>query len=97
MGLTFEEEKEGRKVVAVKFRFKQTVVSQVVNEKTGKVTSIYEKPKAIALKKTKEVSDKYKKSSNTIEEQMSLDDPKSGLKPVKNIMLSLLDKFRSQK
>ena len=45
MGLRFEELKEGRKIVAVKFFFKQTIVTQVTNQKTGKTTNIYSKPK----------------------------------------------------
>ncbi len=45
MGLRFEELKEGRKIVAVKFFFKKTVVTQVTNQKTGKTTNIYSKPK----------------------------------------------------
>lgn len=35
MDLRFEEEKEGRKVVAVKFFFKKTLVHKVTNQKTG--------------------------------------------------------------
>ena len=45
LGLRFEEQKEGRKVVAIKFFFKPTIVTQVINQKTGKTTNIYSKPK----------------------------------------------------
>ena len=44
MGLRFEEEKKGRKVVAVKFFFKQTIVTQATNQKTAKTTNIYSRP-----------------------------------------------------
>ena len=53
MGLRFEEQKEGRKVVAVKFFFKQTIVTQVTNQKTGKTTNIYSKPKTQTSTKKK--------------------------------------------
>jgi plasmid replication initiation protein len=44
IGLEFEEIKEGRKVVAVKFSFKKTLVYEIVNEKTGVKKNIYQKP-----------------------------------------------------
>jgi plasmid replication initiation protein len=55
MNLTFEEEKRGRKIVAVKFLFKQTQVIQRFDQK-GKVHNEYIKPKAkIILSKPKSV------------------------------------------
>lgn len=55
LGLRFEEIKEGRKVVAVKFFFKPFIPKQVTNQITGEVTTIYEKPKQknISTKKTR--------------------------------------------
>ncbi|MCW5952321.1 MAG: replication initiation protein [Propionibacteriaceae bacterium] len=53
IGLTFEEIKEGRKVVAVKFSFKKTIVNKVANQKTGKITNVYEKPKTRSLQRIK--------------------------------------------
>ena len=46
MDLRFEEIKEGRKVVAVKFLFKKTLVHKVTNRKTGIEKNVYVKPKA---------------------------------------------------
>jgi plasmid replication initiation protein len=60
IGLRFEEIKEGRKVVAVKFFFKPFIPKQVTNHITGEVTTIYEKPKksVIPSKKTRKPKDK---------------------------------------
>ena len=46
MDMRFEEIKEGRKVVAVKFLFKKTLVHKVTNRKTGIEKNVYVKPKA---------------------------------------------------
>jgi plasmid replication initiation protein len=53
MDMRFEEIKEGRKVVAVKFLFKKTLVHKVTNRKTGIEKNVYVKPKA-RIKKKKE-------------------------------------------
>lgn len=45
MGLSFKEFKEGRKVVAIEFLFKKTIVQRVINPKTGISSNIYVKPK----------------------------------------------------
>ena len=45
MNLRFEEIKEGRKVVAVKFFFQQILVNKVINQKTGAVSNVYTKHK----------------------------------------------------
>jgi len=55
MGLSFEEEKEERKVVAVKFSFKKTTVHKVVNQYTGKTRNVYTKPKAKVLEQKERV------------------------------------------
>lgn len=44
INLTFEEIKEGRKVVAVKFLFKPTFIRKVVNSHTGEEVNHYIKP-----------------------------------------------------
>lgn len=44
MGLNFEEIKEGRRVIAVKFSFKKTIVYEAINQKTGMKKNIYQKP-----------------------------------------------------
>lgn len=46
MCLNFEEIKEGRRVQAVKFTFKKTIVMKTVNKITGLPQNIYDKPKA---------------------------------------------------
>lgn len=55
MGLRFEELKQGRKVVSIKFFFKPTIVSQVTNQKTGKTTNIYKKPRALVKSKNPKI------------------------------------------
>jgi plasmid replication initiation protein len=94
MGLRFEEIKEGRKVVAVKFFFKQTIVTQVINQKTGKTTNIYSKPKTQTsiIKKASLAS-----SSNILEGQLSFVELKPEAKPMKSIFSSFLSKFTSSK
>jgi plasmid replication initiation protein len=98
MGLRFEEQKEGRKVVAVKFFFKQTIVTQVTNQKTGKTTNIYSKPKSQpgARKKVNQSSG-LPSSSEILEDQLSFTDLKTEVKPMKSILSSILSKFTSSK
>ena len=76
MGLRFEELKEDRKVVAVKFFFKQTIVSQVTNQKTGKITNIYNKPKAQSCSKKKQNNNSLQKSIDILDGQLSLNNSK---------------------
>jgi plasmid replication initiation protein len=96
MGLRFEELKEGRKVVAVKFFFKKTIVTKVTNQKTGKVINIYSKPKTqIGIRK--DTIDDSQKSLDVLDGQLSFDDLKSETKPMKNILSSLFEKFISPK
>lgn len=105
--LRFEEIKEGRKVVAVKFIFKQFIPKQLTNTITGDLTTVYEKPKQ------NNVSKKIKKSKSKIDElniipnQMNFDDIKKELiidnnienskiqnqpRSIKNILSSLFSK-----
>jgi len=44
LNLGFEEIKEGRKVVAVKFVFKKTRIHKIIDQKTGVERNFYEKP-----------------------------------------------------
>ena len=53
MNLRFEEIKEGRKVVAIKFFFKPVMINKVINQKTGVISNVYLKPK-VRAKKQKE-------------------------------------------
>ena len=90
MNLRFEELKEGRKVVAVKFKFKKTLIHKVTNQKTGVEKNVYIKPA---------VQKKQKKKSYTIhpdisDKQLKLKELKQEAKPVKSILSKFLDKFK---
>lgn len=97
MGLRFEELKEGRKVVAVKFFFKQTIVTQVTNQKTGKTTDIYSKPKTQTNTRKKVKQASLESSPDVLEGQLSFRELKPEAMPVKSILSSLLSKFTSSK
>ena len=97
IGLRFEELKEGRKVVAVKFFFKQTVVTQVTNQKTGKTTNIYSKPKAKTNTRNKVKQASLANSLDILEGQLSFMELKPEVKPMKSILSFLLSKFTSSK
>ena len=85
MDLRFDEIKEGRKVVAVKFLFKKTLVHKVTNRKTGIEKNVYVKPKA-RIKKKQSIPE-------VLEGQLSFDDLKDDPKSIKSVMSSLLTKF----
>jgi plasmid replication initiation protein len=97
MDLSFEEIKEGRKVASIMFTFKPTKVTQVVNQKTGQTTNIYDKPKRqVNIKKrVKQVS--LLDPQEVSEEKLSFTEPKPEVKPMKNILSSLLSKFMPSK
>ena len=98
IGLRFEEQKEGRKVVAVKFFFKQTIVTQVTNQKTGKTTNIYSKPRAQKISiARKGKQDILSSSQDVLEGQLSFMELKPEVKPMKSILSSILSKFTSSK
>ena len=95
MNLTFEEIKTGRKIVAVKFLFKQTQVIQRL-DKNGQVHNEYIKPKA-KIKPPKPKSVKHTKkivqqSDSTPELLKTETEPMQA----KNIFMSLLDKMKSK-
>ncbi len=85
------------KIVAVKFFFKQTIVTQVTNQKTGKTTNIYSKPKTQTSTKKKVEQASLSSSPNVLEEQLSFVEFTPEVKPMKNILSSLLSKFTSSK
>ena len=100
MGLRFEELKEGRKVVAVKFFFKKTIVHKVTNQLTGEVTNVYSKPKALIKPQTKiprKTVQKLPTTSDIVEEQLAIKNTTSDATPVKNILSSLLARFNLSK
>ena len=92
MDLRFEEEKEGRKVVAVKFFFKKTLVHKVTNQKTGISKNVYQKPKLLVKKKKGEVK---QINSDILEGQLSFNDLKTNdkAKPMNSVITSLLAKI----
>lgn len=85
MNLDYEEIKEGRKVVAIKFIFRKTRVHKVTNPKTGVETNVYEKP-AI----------RNKKSSDVIDAQLTFDED-TKVTPLKKSLDSLLANIRLNK
>jgi hypothetical protein len=97
MGLRFEELKEGRKIVAVKFFFKQTIVTQVTNQKTGKTTNIYSKPKTQTNTRKKVKQASLSRSLDILDGQLSFMELKPEVKPMKSILSSILSKFTSPK
>ena len=86
MDMRFEEIKEGRKVVAVKFLFKKTLVHKVTNRKTGIEKNVYVKPKARIKKKKESIPE-------VLEGQLSFDDLKDDPTSMKSVMSSFLTKF----
>jgi plasmid replication initiation protein len=95
MYLTFEEIKTGRKIVAVKFLFKQTQVIKRL-DKNGQVHNEYIKPKA-KIKPPKPKSVKHTK--NIVHQSDStpeLLETKTEPTQAKNIFMSLLDKMKSK-
>jgi plasmid replication initiation protein len=86
MDMRFEEIKEGRKVVAVKFLFKKTLVHKVTNRKTGIEKNVYVKPKARVKKKKESIPE-------VLEGQLSFDDLKNDPTSMKSVMSSFLTKF----
>jgi plasmid replication initiation protein len=92
MDLRFEEEKEGRRVVAVKFFFKKTLVHKVTNQKTGISKNVYQKPKLLAKNKKGKVK---QINSDILEGQLSFDDLKTNnnAKPMNSVITSLLTKI----
>ena len=94
--LRFEEEKKGRKVVAVKFFFKKTLVHNVTNQKTGISKNVYQKPKLLVKNKKGKVK---QINSDVLEGQMSFNDLKTNdnAKPMNSVITSLLTKIFSHK
>ena len=95
MNLTFEEIKNGKKIVAVKFLFKPTKVIQRLDQ-NGKVHNEYIKPKAkIKLPKPKPVKH-TKNFAQLIDATHEI--PRTETEPMqaKNIFMSLLDKMKSK-
>ena len=92
LDLQFEEMKEGRKVVAIKFTFNKTKIHKAIHPKTGKTMNIYERPKPKHNKntnKSKEVVAPY-----TEKEQMVFSDLPESTKSLESVLNSLATKFQ---
>jgi plasmid replication initiation protein len=92
IGLKFEEIKEGRKIVAVKFFFKKTAVCKRIDQ-DGNIHITYAPPK---LKKKVPKVKKYS-PEKVLDGQLSFVDTKDDAKPIKGILSSILSKFTSNK
>jgi plasmid replication initiation protein len=88
INLGYEEIKDARKIVAIKFLFKKTRVHKVINPKTGIETNFYEKPK---LKDKVSLNKKF--NEKTILPEMESVFKKSEPKPIKDILSKLLKKI----
>jgi plasmid replication initiation protein len=87
MNLRYEEIKEGRKVIAIKFVFTKTRIHKVVNPKTGIEKNYYIKPKQ---------KKKISKPSNpdVLEGQLAFSNIKKEPKPIQGILSKVLNKFK---
>ena len=95
MDLKFEEIKKGRKIIAVKFLFKQTQVIKRLDQ-NGQVHNKYIKPEAkIKLLKPKSVKP-TKKIVQLIDSTPELPKIETEQIQPKNIFMSLLDKMKSK-
>jgi plasmid replication initiation protein len=92
MNLGYEEIKESRKVVAIKFIFKKTKIYKVTNQKTGVEKNLYIKPK--------QLDKKVKKKNETVvpdvlEGQMSFQEKKKEPKSIHNVLSKMFNQFKS--
>jgi len=87
LNLGYEELKEGRKVVAIKFVFTKTRIRKVTNPKTGIEKNYYIKPKQ---------KKKLSKPSNpdVLEGQLAFSNKKKEPKPIQGILSKVLNKFK---
>ena len=92
LNLGYEEIKEGRKVIAVKFVFKKTRIHKVTNQKTGVEKNFYIKPKQKTKKVTKQLATP---KSDILEGQMSFQEIKKEPQPIQSIFSKVLNKFKS--
>ena len=88
LNLGFEEIKDGRKVVSIKFVFKKTRIHKIIDQKTGVERNFYEKP-VPQNKKAKTIN------SDVLEEQLAFTDFKKETQPIQNILSKVLKKLTS--
>jgi plasmid replication initiation protein len=92
LNLGYEEIKEGRKVIAVKFVFKKTRIHKVTNQKTGIEKNFYIKPKQKTKTKTKTATNP---KPAVLEGQLSFQEVKKEPQPIQSILSKVLNKFKS--
>jgi plasmid replication initiation protein len=92
LNLGYEEIKEGRKVIAVKFVFKKTRIHKITNQKTGIEKNFYVKPKQITQKATKQIANP---KPAILEGQISFQEIKKEPQPIQSIFSKVLNKFKS--
>ena len=91
MNLGYEEIKERRKVIAIKFVFKKTKIHKITNQRTGVEKNVYTKPKKAdkRVNKNKSVS-----SLHVLDHQPSLNAKKEP-KLIQGILSKILNKFKT--
>mgnify|MGYP006079194381 FL=1 len=87
INLGYEELKEGRKVIAIKFIFNKTRVHKVINPKTGIEKNYYIKPE-----QKKKISNPSK--PDVLEGQLAFTEIKKEPKPIQGILSKVLSKFK---
>lgn len=87
MNLSFEEIKEGRKVVAIKFFFNKTIISQRTDQ-AGNIHNVYVPPKP----KVKSIKTLKRKETKKTEKQEFINELIEA--PRKNPFLSFIDKLK---
>ena len=91
MNLGYEEIKERRKVIAIKFVFKKTRIHKVTNQRTGVEKNLYTKPKKVNKRIDK---NKIASSPEVVDGQMSLNEIKKEPKSIQDILLKVFNKFK---
>ncbi len=89
MNLTFEEIKKGRKVTAIRFKFKKTIVFDRINHKTGFAKKHYIKPEQI---KKKINNSKY--PDTVLEGQLSFEEKQQKQGKIGNVASNLLQNLQ---
>lgn len=91
MNMGYEEIKEGRKVIAIKFVFKKTRIHKVINQKTGIAKNFYQKPEAQTKKNKQKNKDN---NSNILQGQLAFTDIKKEPQPIQSILSKVMSKFK---
>ena len=95
MNLGFEEIKEGRRIVAIKFIFRKTRIHKVIDQRTGVEKNFYEKPVPnLKDKKGKKVI-QTDSDFDVLEGQLAFKDLRNEAQPIQNILSKILKKFTS--